>query len=328
MGTKIAIIGAGIAGLTVAHALREHADIAVFEKSRGLGGRMATRRADKFAFDHGTQYFTGRSRPFREFIAPFREKGIITPWDGKVITLARGKDETDRIWFEPHYVAAPTMNAWCKALGEGIPVHTETEIAYVERVKKGWELTDLKGIKHSADWIIVTAPAPQTVNLLSDHLPTDHPLRTTHLQGCYALMLGFHRPWNREWIGAKFDDSPLGWASVDSSKPGRDASLTSLVLHSTNAWANANIDKNASDVEKILLDEFTALTGIDSHKADHRALHRWKYALVENPSKTGFYCDAAQHLAAVGDWSVTSRVEEVWFAATELADAIRKKLWA
>jgi len=326
MRPRIAIIGAGIAGITLARALHTKADVAVFEKSRGLGGRMATRREGNFAFDHGTQYFTGRSRPFREFLMPLREKGVVAAWEGKVVTLARGKHETDRIWFEPHYVAAPTMNAACKALGEDIPVHTATEIARAARTAQGWELTDTKGVKHAADWLITTAPAPQSVKLIGEYLPAEHPLRTTHLQGCYALMLGFGKPWDRSWIAAKVDDSPLGWISVDSSKPGRDASLTSLVLHSTNAWANANLERNAGEVEEILLEEFTDLTGIDGRSADTRSLHRWKYALVENPGKSGFYCDPAQHLAAVGDWSVTSRVEEVWFASTELAEKIRAHL--
>ena len=62
-GKNIAIIGAGLSGLIAARELAKNNDVTIFEKARGVGGRMATRRAnnlkfDGFNFDHGTQYFT------------------------------------------------------------------------------------------------------------------------------------------------------------------------------------------------------------------------------------------------------------------------------
>lgn len=329
MKKRIAIIGGGIAGATLAHGLKRYAAVTVFEKSRGAGGRMSTRKADGFAFDHGTQYFTGRSRPFREFLAPWLKQGVVAAWDGKVITLAKGKDTTDRLWFEPHYVACPGMNHLCKALLADVDVRTSTEVAPLSaaRGKEGWVLMDTQQQPLGEfDWMISTAPAPQTARLLSDHLPAEHPLALTTLQGCYAVMLGFAAPWNHSWIGAKCDDSPLGWISVNSSKPARDAAHSCLVLHSTNAWANAHINDDVADAQAILLAEFAALTGIDAAKAEHAASHRWRYALVQNPSKSSFFCDEAAKLAAVGDWSVTSRIEEVWFTSDELAQTIRAML--
>ena len=148
-------------------------------------------------------------------------------------------------------------------------------------------------------------------------MPQDHPLLQTQLQGCYALMLGLKTPWPHSWIGAKCEQSPLGWISVNSSKPGRDAQLTSIVAHSTHEWATAHLEDDLTEVQAQLLAAFTALTGISAREALHANTHRWRYALVHNPSKSGFYCDSEQQLAAVGDWSVTSRIEEVWFASDE-----------
>ncbi len=66
----VAIIGAGIAGLTAAFELtRRGLDCEVLEKSRALGGRMATRRHDDCAFDHGAQFFTVRTPEFAAFLA-------------------------------------------------------------------------------------------------------------------------------------------------------------------------------------------------------------------------------------------------------------------
>jgi predicted NAD/FAD-dependent oxidoreductase len=46
MTDRIAIIGAGLSGLILARALSQHASVNVFEKARGVGGRMSTRYAD------------------------------------------------------------------------------------------------------------------------------------------------------------------------------------------------------------------------------------------------------------------------------------------
>ena len=77
---KIAIIGAGLSGLVLSNLLKAHADILVFEKSKGVGGRLATRRADPYAFDHGAQYFTIKNSQFQQFIHPLIGEGCVEVW--------------------------------------------------------------------------------------------------------------------------------------------------------------------------------------------------------------------------------------------------------
>ena len=57
---KVIIVGAGLAGLTCAKALREGgAEVTVFEASDGVGGRVRTDEKDGFLLDRGFQvYFT------------------------------------------------------------------------------------------------------------------------------------------------------------------------------------------------------------------------------------------------------------------------------
>ena len=59
MSRRIAIIGAGIAGLAAAQQLKQpDFGMTLIEKSRGVGGRMATRRINDLQYDHGAQYFS------------------------------------------------------------------------------------------------------------------------------------------------------------------------------------------------------------------------------------------------------------------------------
>ena len=83
MTKRVAIIGAGMAGLAAARLLREAgASCTIFDKSRGLGGRMATRRTGDFSFDHGAQYFTARGPRFRALVDDWSAAGHAAGWYG------------------------------------------------------------------------------------------------------------------------------------------------------------------------------------------------------------------------------------------------------
>ena len=78
-GVRIAVIGAGVAGLACARELaRADAKVTVFERSRGLGGRLGTRRQGNRAFDHGAQFITARGRPFSRYAEIAARAGVVT----------------------------------------------------------------------------------------------------------------------------------------------------------------------------------------------------------------------------------------------------------
>ncbi|MBY0406752.1 MAG: FAD-dependent oxidoreductase [Rickettsiales bacterium] len=322
---KIAVIGAGISGLVLARELAALGEVTVFEKARGVGGRMSTRYADPFYFDHGAQFFTARTEAFQDFLAPYLRAGVVQEWEGKVVTFEEGKRTSKRLWFEPHFVGSPNMNNLCKALAEGVRVATQVEVAPLG-VREGgqWQLADKDGKALGAfDCVISTAPPAQTQRLYGTYLPVDAPLQQSTLTGCYAVMVGFAKPWQENWIAARVQESPLQWISVNSSKPGRNAGVTCLVAHSRNDWAEAHIDADVPQMQELLVRELETLTGIDCTGADYLFTHRWRYAVVENALKPGPFADAELKLGAASDWCGTSRIEECWEAAVALAERVR-----
>lgn len=327
MKPRIAIIGAGMSGLTLAHKLRENAEITLFEKARGVGGRMSTRYADPFYFDHGTQFFTARSEAFKTFLQPHIEAGTIAEWKGKVITLTAGEKPTKRLWFEPHWVPTPNMNSLCKALAAGLDIKLSMEIAPLTQKAEGrWVLHTKEGTNLGAfDWVISTAPPAQTQRLFEAALPEDAHFPAVKLQGCYTLMLGFAKPWEHAWIAAKISDSPLEWIAVNSSKPGRNKEVATLVVHSRNDWADAHIDYDMGEAQQFLLKEFENIIGIDSSSADYCSTHRWKYAIVAREEAGSFFHHPGAQLAATGDWLTASRIEDTWLNAVALAHAMQRQ---
>lgn len=325
MKPRIAIIGAGISGLTLAHYLGAHASVQLFEKARGVGGRMSTRYADPFYFDHGTQFFTARSKPFQQFIAPMIESGLIAEWKGKVITVQEDRSIKDRLWFEPHYVATPNMNNLCKHLATGHGITLGREVApLATKATDGWHLFDKDDAPLGVfDWVISTAPPAQTARLFAHVGGTPQVFPNVALLGCYTLMIGFNRPWDKPWMAAKLHASPLEWIAANSTKPGRNRAVTCLVAHSSNSWAEAHIDDAMEEAEPFLRREFEAISGINTTQADYFACHRWRYALAEKPGELAPYCDAALGLASVGDWCSASRIEDAWTNATALASTLK-----
>lgn len=324
MKKRIAIIGAGVSGLTLAQNLKDHAEVLVFDKARGVGGRMSTRFAEPFYFDHGTQFFTARSKAFQVFIAPLIAKGIVAEWKGKVITYQADNTIKNRLWFEPHYVAVPNMNSLAKYMAEGLDVRLNTEVATLkEKRSDGWYLHSTDGSHLGVfDWVISTAPPVQSVNLLQSVLADDSALHRARLKGCFTLMIGINAPWTKPWMAAKVHQNPIEWIAVSSSKLGRNKDITSLVVHSNNDWADSHLEDDLHQTQDYLLQQFEAITGISCKKNDYICLHRWKYALMDENEKSKTYFNPHINIAATGDWASASRIEAVWLNAVSLAKEI------
>jgi len=315
----IAIIGAGIAGLTLAQQLQQHNTVRVFEKARGVGGRMSTRYAPPYSFDHGSPYFTAKSDAFRQFLEPLVAGTHIAAWNAPTVSLVPGHAPQPYTETETRYVGFPHMNAVCKQLARDIDVHTGTEIAPLTGIGKGWQLTDPSGNSLGAfDYIISTAPAPQTARLFAAVLPADALPPASPMRACHTLMLGLSTPWPHAWSVAHVKESPIGLLTLTNSKPGRDHQATSLVVHATPAWSEAHLEDAPERVEAALLHALKTVIGNVPEQA-HAALHRWRYAHAPATLQQGSYLDHTLGLGAAGDWTGEASVEGAWTQAMLLA---------
>jgi len=154
--------------------------VTVFDKSRGIGGRMSTRRIDGgAAFDHGAQYFTARDKRFKRYVDSWQEQGLVAQWpdkslgdDQKIVVLQDGaiKSESNT---DKRFVAVPAMNTICKHLAEGLQIQKQTRVAKIKSVKDsekcGGNTVEIFDDDSSAlgkfGRVIVSAPAEQTAEL-------------------------------------------------------------------------------------------------------------------------------------------------------------------
>ncbi|MEW4528421.1 FAD-dependent oxidoreductase [Maioricimonas sp. JC845] len=321
---RVAVIGAGLSGLVCARMLADSGcDVTVFEKSRGVGGRMATRRSEsELQFDHGAQFFTVRDERFRRFIDGCIVDGLVAPWTGRIVTLGRG-------WLEAsprnscRFVAIPGMPAICRQLGSALDIRFETAAAPPRFDGTVWHLEDSAGTPLGAfDWLVASAPAPQTADLLEAAPRLAERARRVSMSGCWAVMLAFDGPLDAGFDAAFVRHSPLSWVARNASKPGRDADRETWVLHASPEWSDAMMDADRLQVLSELMAEFWKVTGLRQEVATHVAVHRWRYALPTEPLEDRFLFDPELRVGACGDWCNGPRVEGAFLSGLSLAGRI------
>jgi renalase len=153
----IAIVGAGMAGLTAARRLssRGHS-VTVVDKGRSVGGRLATRRIGGATLDHGAQFFTVRTPEFAAAMAQAEEAGAVREWSRGFGPRPDG---------HPRYAGTTGMNGLAKHLAVGLDVTVGSAISSISVRAGRWSLLHDDGAIE-ADALVLTPPVPQSLRLL------------------------------------------------------------------------------------------------------------------------------------------------------------------
>lgn len=325
---KIAIIGAGLAGLTAAHFLRQKADITIFEKSRGVSGRLSTRRAEPYHFDHGAQYFSARTDQFKDFIQPLIHSGVIEPWNARFVDISNREISSVKSGddHDSYYIGVPGMNAIGKYLSRDLDVRLGGRIDSIFKNENSWVLLDEHNQEFGGfDWVIAATPANQAVEILPSCFQELQSLKNIIMKGCFSLMLGFEQPLALNFDAARVHGEDIGWIAVNNSKP-RRADAYSLLVHSTNDWADKHMDDEHDKVMTYLCDITSELIGYDVSTAQHKALHGWRYANADKRKGQTHFIDHGGQLGACGDWCIEGRVEAAFTSASSLANEMLEVL--
>ena len=314
---RVAIIGAGISGLTAARELTDAGySVSLFEKARGPGGRVTTRRRDSQRFDHGAQFFTVQSDEFQQVVDRWSESQVIAPWTGSFATLR----EDHFIEENPgptRWVGQPRMSALGRHLSAGLKLKLSTRITKLTRREEHWLLRDSSGTQHGPYGVLlITCPGPQASALLPSECPSLAPLRDLHYEPCWAVMLNFQERVDLPWDGITFESGVLRWAARDSSKPNRAAGERWILLSSP-TWARAHLD---TDKEEVVEDLSRAFGQLGSLQPDAGTAHRWLFARSKNESaRPPAHFDPSWTLGLSGDGFQGPRIEDAWRSGRHLA---------
>ncbi|MGV9006116.1 MAG: NAD(P)/FAD-dependent oxidoreductase [Brevundimonas sp.] len=307
---RVAIIGAGMAGLACATRLvRVGHAVQMFDKARGPGGRMSTRRLDtpigEAGFDHGAQYFTALGPDFLARVERWAAAGIAAPWP------AAGPEA---------WVGVPGMNAPVRALASEQAVTWNHPVGALVAEGQGWCLDGGQGRSLPFDGVVVAVPAEQAAVLLAPHDPAlAAKAAGSRTRPCWTVMAAFDRPLPFE-ADVLRDSGPLAWAARNSSKPGR-ADLETWVLQASPDWSQAHIEDPAEAVCEALLDVLRHRAGQDLPRPVALQAHRWRFARSAGGTDRALWSPSTG-LGCCGDWLIGPRVESAWDSGVALADQL------
>jgi predicted NAD/FAD-dependent oxidoreductase len=302
---RVGVIGAGIAGIACAATLRDRGiSVRVFDKSRGVGGRMATRRVSPWQWDHGMQYMVGDTPEFQQLLEP------LPTWRSASA--------------EPWYVGTPSQNQLVKNLAEGIELSLHTRIAGIAQSKdQRWVLeAEDSSLLNPYNAIAIATPAPQAHDLLPQSSFSAQ-LSQVAMTPCWALMVA-----SPEQVELPTTlESPhqhIAWFAADHSKPGRPAGHGQYVLHATVEWSERHLEDSNEAVQAILLDCFREIAG--DIGISYAIAHRWRYAFTKTPLAQSCLIDTTNRIGLCGDWCLGSRVEHGFLSGVALGKALAECL--
>lgn len=313
---NVAVIGAGLAGLSCArHLQNAGCRVTVFEKARGPGGRMSTRRADGWQCDHGAQYFTVRDNAFRDEVSRWEAAGVAGLWEPKIAVLGGARGEPDSV---ARFVGVPRMSAPAAWLASSLRVHSGVTIDDMQHEAEGWRLHSKEQGQHAEhfDALILAVPAPQAAVLLEPLLPlTAMQSNAVPMLPSWTLMLRFAQPYQPGYDAAFVNDGPLRWIARDSSKPGRTGSEV-WVLQASATWSAEHIEDDDATATRLLLEAFEKLGG---PAPDAVTAHRWRYAMAGAASSQQAVWLPAVQVGVCGDWLGGGRVEDAWLSGLAMS---------
>ena len=301
----IAIIGAGMAGAACARRLvNAGRRVRLFDKGRGPGGRMSTRRVEtplgEARFDHGAQYVTARDPGFEAEMARWAAAGEAVRWTG----AEEGAPS------EPRWTGASAMNQLVKAALSGLRADFAMRVVEIEGKPGAWSLRFEHGVSHGPfAALIIATPAEQAAALLTPIAPgLSEEAASVRSAPCWTVMAVFDAPLFGRPPTIKCTDGPIGWAGLERSKPGR-LELEAWTIQATPAWSRTHLEDDKESVAAALLEAFLQP---DDPRPSWSAAHRWRYAMIESAAGAPCGWEPALGIGTCGDWRLGPRVELAW----------------
>lgn len=334
--TDIAIIGAGMAGLLCAQQLKQAGySVLVVEKSRGYGGRVATRRVDDTRADHGASYVKSEGEMLSQLVKLLCDRHIMEVWTDEVYQLTSKQlsisDAT------PHYTAPTGMNAIGKFLAQDLEVLLSQRVICVTQTTDNWSLTTSENEVITAKALVLAIPAPQALMLL-EPMGTSilgnvflDKLRDVQFYPTITVMAGYPATSSPlpQWKAVDFShDKILRWVGFDSSKRPH-TQQPHFVIHASADFAQLHLESDdLQPISKQMLQHAAVslqLPWLDTPQ--WMQVHRWRYAFPRTPLQSA--CLSAKTsipLVCCGDWCGGNLIESAMVSGLAAAQNINTQL--
>lgn len=309
---KVAIIGAGMAGLTVARRLQANgAEVTVFDKSKGTGGRLSSRSFEGGWIDHGAPYFPVDSPEFHDFLTKYLSAETLQRWQPPVSGALR-EDE------KAHFIGVPRNSAITRALLGDLCFQPSTRIARLERGPDGWQLfNDGESLLGVWPQVVIAVPAPQALALLQGQPSLAEVIAPVKMEPCWVAAVRTKTKLTAQADISVYQDTVVRRVTHNSAKTGR-LNTDVYLVQATKSWSVAHLEESAANIGPQLQKRFDQLVASDA-TSELLFTHRWRYAFTETVLGQPFLWDDISKLGVCGDWCLGRKLEDAWQSGTQMA---------
>jgi len=320
---QVAVVGAGLAGLSAAKRLQEAGvSVVVLDDGRRPGGRLATRKYHDRQFDYGAQYMKPHSRRAAVLFSAWRKAGVIVPWRAQALELPQRKKVDSTSW----HVAVPSMADLASHLAEELEVHCRFKALDVSGEKGRWSII---GQRHQSagpfEAVFVACPAYQTAKLLAPYEEFGPLLDKVESRPCLATMVEFEDEVMVDYEAAFVGNGPLAWVCLDSAKPGR-TTKECWVLHATDEWSEKHLQDPPEQIASLMLSAFAPLSPVELPPVAFCRAHRWRFAYGTAASDSTHRFEESLGLGVAGDWCNSPNLDGAYFSGHDLAETYLNSL--
>ncbi|MGB8652535.1 MAG: FAD-dependent oxidoreductase [Mycobacteriales bacterium] len=304
---RVAVVGAGIAGIACARAVgRSGHEVVVLDRGRVPGGRMASRRFHDRYVDLGASYFTVRDDAFTEVVEGWRAAGLAQPWTDRFAvwdgTLQEPRTGPTR-WAGPG-----GLRSLVAALAEGLDVRQQVQVEHVTAGAVDGEPFDA---------VVLAMPDPQALAVLDPSLTEE---REVLAGRSWDPVLVLAARWGRrtwDWEGVFVQGSDvLDWVADDGARRGDRVPV--LTAHSTPGFARPRLAEPAAAADALVAE--LGRLGVPAPDEVLR-VQRWTYAKPVG-ERAALFSLSSKGIGLCGDGWGAARVETAWLSGTALGQAL------
>jgi len=309
---RVIIVGAGMAGLTAGRLVQDAGhDVMVLDKSRAVGGRMASKRIGNARFDTGAQHFSARSPEFQSAVAAWVGHGLAKVW-----YQGRSGTNPDR-GREPRHVGVGGMREIPEAVARDLDVRTEQHVDRIQLEEFGATVST-SDAAYEGDVVIVTAPLPQALSILeASEIRAPHELADVRYDATLAVMALLDGPSGLVDGHLALGTGPIAWLA-DNHHKGVSAE-PAVTVHSSAAFAQRHLEAPPSDWIPMLVE--AAQTHVQAQITDATG-HRWRYSQPRNPRSDGAMALAGGQVILAGEAFMGAKVEGAFLSGRAAADLV------
>jgi renalase len=337
--SDVAIVGAGIAGLSAAWRLqRQGLRVDVFEREPEFGGRATARRRGDVVYDIGAQFFETSNRASQHLINSVLPTDELVAIPGHLATFS-SLDKSVRPG-EANSTARWTYRSGIgklsRLLVETSPasiVHMATPVLRLVVRGDGFHLDVGQSLAATSKAVLFAAPPPALLPVIENSefdvncASSWAALRQSRYRSIVAVVLGFQyeieHPTGAYALINEDRAHPIVWMAFEESKVGHVPSGQSvLILHMSADWSRAHFDEPDDELATKAL---ACASDILSQPIEPSwfDVARWRWALTDAPMSTRDLIPLQNHgVFFAGDAFAKSSIDAAIESGVTIAERI------